>query len=409
MKSQPILLALATVAFAVAGCASIVGSETGVGEGVAYMLPHALLPVELVERGGAFALSVKEPLLVGDPTQRYLLRRSGNAFSSDNVQITVNTATGLLEAVKVESTDQVIPALIKLASAGRAEAADVADDSTLVFRGLLDPAGDVARFNQTLNKAVEEYLAARTSLVACPAATAASDDECQKVQKLKAMVGDRKFAIQVDGETAKTVKAGANCSIGLCYRINLPYLVTLTGPGGASNTVLASLPNGSPAYVLPVERWPFVKTTHDVKLQGGVLQSVTTDRPSSALALAAAPVDATKAVLGAVGEVLQLKIDLSGKEKALADAKVAEINAKAALDKALIDKGGGKAEAAIFGARGERGDLVMIMVGPRPSTDALEGLRQKKRVGAEAARTGGTTTRPDVGAKVSPGSDGTQK
>jgi hypothetical protein len=362
----------------VSGCAIVrsdaLSSSPG-AEGIAYMLPHALLPVELHDKGGAFELSVQQPIIRGDPAKTYLLRPSGNAFSSDNVQVTVDAATGLLSAVNVWSDDQTLPTLVKLASRKATAESAEGPGPALVFRGLFDPdwsAEQIAAFNKSMNEATLAYLKQRTGDLACPDPGTAP---CKKALALRQMLAEPNFEVASTAATPRPVAPEADCSVGICYRMNLPYTVRLSA-AGVSNSVSALLPNGSPTFALAVDRWAFVKTSHNIALQNGSFQSLTSDRPSSALALAAAPVDAMKAVLGAVGEIVQLKVDLSGKEKALADARVAEIKAKADLDKALIDKGGAKAEAAVFGSTGSRDALVSIRVGEPAPQDALERLRE---------------------------------
>ena len=168
--------------------------------------------------------------------------------------------------------------------------------------------------------------------------------------------------------------------------MNVPHVVTLNGPG-SSNSALFGLPNRSPTFVMPLERWAFVRTTHDVKLEAGVFKSITTERPSSALAVASAPLDIATGVLGAVAQVVQLKIDLSGKEKALADAKVQEIQAQSALDKALLDKAGGKAEAAIFGGEKSSSAVLSIRVGTAERLDVNKNLKSGGSSGGNAPAT----------------------
>lgn len=366
------------VLLTLAACGSIISSSSSSsrGSGVVYMLPRALLPVELTEHAGAFTLSVQQPVMMGDPKKRFVLERSSNPFSSDNVEVTVNPNTGLLQAVKVESTDQTLSTVVKLVSAAKAkaESADAGAVTNLVYRGLLDPSEDPRRINDELKLAIAAYLGNRLAL----ACDTPDQTDCEAVRQLTETVSTGAFQIQLTSASdsaTPTTQDAVDCKVGLCYRQNQPYILKLTGPHGETNTVLASLPNGSPTYVLPVERWAFVKSTHDITLQDGVLQSVITDRPSSALAIAGAPVDAAKSVFGAIGEILQLKIDLSGKETSLANAKVAEINAKSELDKALLAKKGGKAEAALSNLTPERSALATLTVGSPKVNDVLDELQ----------------------------------
>lgn len=392
---------------ALAGCA-VVGSErvqdgTSGAEGVAYMLPKALLPVELVDKSGAFELSIREPVVIGDPTQRFVLKRSGNAFSSDHVEIAVDPATGLLNSVNVTADDQTIPTLVKLAAATfKAESAGAGTEAVLVFRGLLDPSWStqrVSKFNEEINDTAKRYVERITSAAVC--AESDSTEDCKQSRKLKPLVGDSFFRVAVNATTGRAIATDVDCRVGICYRINVPIEVVLSAPG-VSNTAIATLPNGSPAFALPLERWAFVKTTHNVVLQGGTLKSATTDRPSSALALAAAPVDATKAVFGAVGEIVALKIDLSGKEKALADARVAEVKAKSDLDNALAGKSPSKVEAAISGNKRLSDAFLSISVGDRQKIVIPQGK-------LDSSPPASNPVPETTNGRVSPGNSGTGK
>jgi len=352
------------------GCAIVSSQPAGTStEGIAYMLPKALLPVTLTDRSGALELAVGEPVQVGDTARTYVLRRSGNIFTSDNTTINVDPKTGLLTAADVKSEDKTLPAVIELLKGtARAEAADVAP--AVVFRGLFDPGAsqdEVDKFNNRINAAARVYVARLLEDGGCDKTPKL--EACAGAARLNSLVSRGSFGVSVQGADAPEA-APADCSAGLCYRLNVPHVVTLSGPL-ASNSAVFGLPNRSPTFVLPLERWAFVKTSHDVKLEDGVFKSVTTDRPSSALAVAAAPVAAASAVLAAAAQILQLKVDLSGKETALANAKVAEITAKSALDKALLDKAGGKAEAAILGGDSHSRDkLLSIVVGRVSPQDA---------------------------------------
>lgn len=392
---------LALAVAALPGCAIVSSTPANRGgEGIAYMLPRSLLPVELTFDGSAYEVHVRAPVLVGDTARTYTLQRSGNVLTSDNVTISVDSATGLLSTIDVKSDDKTIPAIVELAKAFRAEAADSAP--VVVYRGLYDPGWDVEaarQFNQRLTQAARVHVASLRRQNNCR--PDAADDACKQLGALDTNLTAADFNIHVEGGAAEEFPA-SDCSAGFCYRINVPHVVTLNGPG-TSNSAVFGLPNRSPTFVMPLERWAFVKTTHDVKLEGGVFKSVTTDRPSSALALASAPLEIIKGTLQAVAEVLQLKIDLSGKEKALADAKVAELEAKAALDKELIDKaGGGKAEMALAGRdpRSRQSLLAIRMGQPFDATSSLRPAAPSTNPNPAEATSGGST---GVGTGGSPG------
>jgi hypothetical protein len=115
MPSPSPHLIAACAALALQGCA-IVGSEraNSGGSGVGYMLPRALVPVELVHEGGGLELRLGTPVPVGDTDHTYALQRSGNVFTSDNVVITVDPATALLSSLDVKSEDESAAALVEL-------------------------------------------------------------------------------------------------------------------------------------------------------------------------------------------------------------------------------------------------------------------------------------------------------
>jgi hypothetical protein len=402
--------ALAVLGCAVAaswlqGCAIVKSVPAANGSaGIAYMLPRALLPVELVYDGSSLELRITAPVLVGDVDHTYALERSGNIFSSDNVTVTVEAATGLLSAIDVKSEDNTIPAIVRLISGLKAEAGADAVTTVVVFRGLFDPGWAVDRvnaFNRDLSDAAEKHVGRLVKENSCDKQGA--PQACIAINALAADVKAAKFKVNVEGAVGEPHKL-ADCGAGFCYRINVPHVVTLSGPG-TTNSAVFGLPNRSPTFVMPLERWAFVKTTHDVKFEGGVFKSIATDRPSSAFAVASAPLDIAKAVLTAVAEVVQLKIDLSGKEKALADAKVAEIEAKAALDKALLDKGGEKAEAAILG-ESTRNDmpLLSIRLGQPSQLDATKNLVGVKP--SSPASAAGNPEEAKSKGKTVPGSSG---
>lgn len=386
-----------TLLLTLGGCGSIVESSQNSSNtsGVAYMLPKALLPVEVTENSGAIEISVKAPIITGDPKQRLILQRNGNAFSSDNVKVELDENTNLLKSLKVESTDQTVSTLVKLVSSMKPEAGAPPSNVILIYRGMLDPESGTDTTNKAINYAVSTYLNARLTDACIDEKTV----QCSAISQLISKTN--KLAISLSPEIKQTSTTPSNpvdCSPGLCYRVNQPYVLNLLGPDGVSDSVIATLPNGSPTYVLPVERWAFVKSTHDIKLKDGVLQSVDTNRPSSALEVASAPLQITKAVFGTIGDLIQLKIDLSGKEKALADAKVKEIEAKSLLDQAIINKNAGRAESALFGQAPDSNTIAFIRIGTPIAQNALPGSN---------GTVGNTQNQGGSNIKTRPSNDGT--
>lgn len=74
--------------------------------GMLYHLPKAVLPIELVAKGGALELRVQPSKPIADPQQRYLLKHPTNVFASDNVKVEWDSSGLLLSKLTMDSTDQ---------------------------------------------------------------------------------------------------------------------------------------------------------------------------------------------------------------------------------------------------------------------------------------------------------------
>jgi hypothetical protein len=135
-----------------------------------------------------------------------------------------------------------------------------------------------------------------------------------------------------------------------------------------------------------------VTAKYEATFENGLVKTHKTEKPSEALAIASLPLDIIRAVFQTTAELIQLKIDTSGKETALANAKVAEIDAKKALETKLADKlGTAESAVAVVGAK-RRGVLMEVSTG------------QGSRSPADEVRTPGSTFKPP--SLVSPGSKG---
>jgi hypothetical protein len=71
----------------------------------------------------------------------------------------------------------------------------------------------------------------------------------------------------------------------------------------------------------------FVKTVNDVQFEDGAIKSWSADRPSEVLEIVRLPVKVLMALISVPAQILSLKVDVSSKEKSLADAQKAEMEA----------------------------------------------------------------------------------
>jgi hypothetical protein len=114
---------------------------------------------------------------------------------------------------------------------------------------------------------------------------------------------------------------------GVCFRPLRPYIVTITLGGVPFRSETVLMPNGAPILSLPVHRAAFVKNITNATFDQGILTEVHIEKPSELLGFVEIPLAIAKAISEIPGELLQFKIDYSTKEKQLADAQKAQLDA----------------------------------------------------------------------------------
>lgn len=380
-----------TIAFAAIGAAqlsgcAIVSSRTGndpkARVGIPYMLPKALLPVELVEAEGVVMLRLLQPKLVGDPNARYVLHNDANAFSSDDVKIEVDVATGLLKSVKAHSTDETGAILKQLAvstAVGRAEkaAADGESAETVLFSGNFDPGGD----NKDLVKDLTERLSLRVMQLHGACKDLKKDTphcKADGTSKLPVAAFEVPFEVKISalplgaikGETPDTPPAApVPCDTGICHRGLLPYKIDLEITGLFKRSDVVQLPNGAPMLVLPLTRAALVTTKHDVVLKEGRVESHTVDRPSSALQLVKWPLDVYEAVLTATSTLITLRVGANADEVKRAQSELDTAKSLKKIQEELEKLNQVKSEMGTgnvrFSGPSERGALIALTLGER--------------------------------------------
>lgn len=386
-RTAALTIAIAVIgASQLSGCA-IVGSRTGDDAqariGIPYMLPKALLPVELVEAEGVVMLRLLQPKLVGDPKARYVLHNDANAFSSDDVKIEVDVATGLLKSVKAHSTDETGAILKQLAvstAVGRAEkaAGDGESAETVLFSGYFDPGSD----NKALLKDLTERLSRRVQQLRAECKDLKKDTpQCMADGTSKLPVAAFELPLEViisaqylsatEGGAADTQSTAAvDCGTGICHRGLLPYKIDLEIKGLFKRSDVVQLPNGAPTLVLPLTRAAFVTTKHDVVLKEGRVESHTVDRPSSALQLVKWPLDVYEAVLAATSRLITLRIGANADEVKRAQSELDTAKALKKIQDELekLNKPGSELSRlgnVRFSGPSERDALIALTLGER--------------------------------------------
>jgi len=91
------------------------------------------------------------------------------------------------------------------------------------------------------------------------------------------------------------------------------------------------LPNEASVLALDISRAAFVEKKINVDFDDGILKQVTIKKPSGALELVSIPIEIIQAFVALPGELVQLKINLSSKDKNLYEAQKMELAAKQQL------------------------------------------------------------------------------
>lgn len=359
------------------GCAVLSSTELNSSipaVGQPYMLPKALLPVELVESGGQISLRVLPPRLVGDPKAQYVLSRQSSPFASDDIKVDVTD--GMLSSITATTEDKLLEALKALftgtAKDDKKEGADASGSTeTVLFRGDFDPddkadegscsdATTATHGNKLLLADISCAIQRRRASLeaACSANAAQPADNCASVKpllaSLKAMPAGgptlRLWARPVAGSDRASPEGSQAvpppCHIGICQRsLRLFELRSAIVGLGAQQTMLP-LPNGGPVVALPLERAAFVKTEHTVTFNGGTVTSAKVVHGSSALALLSWPLDVYRAFISATSEIIQLRIDTRAKEVEGVKSEVDTLKALLDLQKKRDEAIAGSKESA---------------------------------------------------------------
>jgi hypothetical protein len=230
---------------------------------------------------------------IADPNRRFVLAQHHNPFRDDEQKF-VRTASGLLTSADIVATDRTGDILLEIAAfAGgipRMELFEQSDSCPLKINRVFDPTNGVQE--RSLN---EELKKCNLSI------------EIEKDQIAAS-------ALTFTDSTQSGQVAGIAYSTGNNVTIHIKH----EGATVESKSVL--LPQAGPVSWLPTNASAFVKTTYGMKFQDGMLTNWDSNRPSELLEVARTPLRMLKGALGAVSEVIQLRVNVANDEKAYSEA-----------------------------------------------------------------------------------------
>jgi hypothetical protein len=320
-----------------------------------YMLPRGLIRVQLKELGGRFTINVVEPTFVGDPTRAYSLRYSESPFSSDTIDVDIDHTTGLLKSINAKAEDKLDDIIVAAARSAAVifETAQPTENEIILVDRMIDPAKteEVNSLQQEMNFAAMQFSSEKmSSNCGADHKLDKKEEESRRVQVCKiyqAFSTGQAINFSVEKpkfeyfDNSQTVAAQANeCRTGVCFRSLHPYGITFSfnGPVPTKFSTVVGLPNESPAIPLEMIRSSTVTRVSNVTLVNGMVQKFHIEKPSEALDIVSIPLNVAKAIFGTIAELVQLKIDLTGKEEAQARKDIALIQAERDLRKEQATK-----------------------------------------------------------------------
>jgi hypothetical protein len=240
-----------------------------------------------------------ERKIVPDSSQLYTLDYQRSALSEDTLTLTIDS-DGLLKKIESSTEDKTGQIILKLIETAK----EAAKAAALAVAGVATQTGD--------------YVFAPENV-----------DAINK--RIKADLGEEAPQITIDPPVLPSPPTARCDGDGVCFRPLRPYVVTVTLGGRPFRSETVLLPNEAPILSLPVHRAAFVKNVTNATFNQGILTEVHIEKPSELLAFFEIPLAVAKAIAAVPAELLQVKIDYSSKEKQLADAQKAQLEATQAL------------------------------------------------------------------------------
>lgn len=126
------------------------------------------------------------------------------------------------------------------------------------------------------------------------------------------------------------------CTNEICYPMLVPRKLSLSAGKSLIEERVVIVPDPRRLVKIDLKRASFVQKTLTATFENGLLTKLDLDKPSEALSFIQVPIDVLKAIASIPAELIQLKIDTSKNNAALADQRVKELEAQQKLLEALI-------------------------------------------------------------------------
>lgn len=303
-------------------------SHTGT-DGIPYSVPTTYLPITVTvnETSKSITLDSAQPVYRPDIQHTFRAVSPYNPFFNETA--TLEVSGGLLTAAKLISDSRLSEIIKEIAGAAlsaenlRAEKAAANADKIVFNRdidvGILSRSKtELGRLNSAIHTSITRYVEHRRSH---------GEPSFLGGHLNKPIVElhiEKQYSITPEHTSADTLSE--DCTIGVCYRIAIPYRISARFFDGAENEMIVNLPNDSPIFALRVRRGLFSDWTTDTTFVNGMptkLERITTSEIEAIVSLPSDIVGAQIAALTQRGSLADQQRQVIEKERQL-DAVRAE-------------------------------------------------------------------------------------
>lgn len=265
--------AAAILALSVQACSGLTSVEVGSDEdtalGLVYFLPTTRIPltVSVNKTTDQIVVAATPPEFIADERYRYRLQSIYSPFHAETVDLKV-TAAGLLTNANLTSEGRIAQTIVAAARSA----------ALLIERATAFGGGETQIINISID--VAELASKKTALdelnatINAALRTALAGSTKPFLTKASAVQGRNILTISVKRlfpDTTNDADTVTDCSVGLCYRLPVYYVVTAEFFDGTIHQKGFAVPNGSRAYPAAVNRGVFTKWTDKVVLTDGMM------------------------------------------------------------------------------------------------------------------------------------------
>lgn len=292
-----------TCAFALllSACATVssnYGSERTDQKGQAYYLPKGLIQITLVEVGGGFDVTVAGPIMIADTDYRLHADLRKPAFSDNDVTISIDPTTQLLDSVNILSTGQAKEIVENFYNATK-YAGFQGGYRIEIFSGLYEP-DEMDKASRDASAALSRYYRRICGEDGMSPVDPSRFSDCERFAALG--VGEPNMvSITTDAKIgASTGESSiAKCGRGLCYRPLVPVKI---------RTVIADTYVSEDYYMVPdtttvsyytLPAGMFATQEYNLTFDQGVLITSEQKQQSEVLGFSRLPTEILKEIISA--------------------------------------------------------------------------------------------------------------